>query len=107
MNAKVGLSQWDLYEFPEEPLSPGKPRLQVSDPLPRLSPDGLPTLDQVDPGAKHTIEKVTNCLAETIYTLDLPYHGDATRKPKVRWFLFSPFEVYLEKVFADKLSEVE
>ncbi|MFO0608808.1 MAG: hypothetical protein U0324_36915 [Polyangiales bacterium] len=102
------LTQWDEYEFPEESLPPGKPRLSVRDPLPGVSVGDLPPLEAVDPGGRRTADALIELVSGANPEVDsINYHGDATRRDPVRWLTVSPFDVYLERVFAEKLCEVE
>lgn len=102
------LAAWDLYVFPEASLPAGKPRLTVRDPLPRASVGDLPSLESVDPGGRRTADALIELLSDaTRGQSDSAYHGAETELPRVRWLAVSPFNVYLERVFADKLSEIE
>jgi len=102
------LTAWDLYEFPEESLPAGTPRLSVRDPLPKASVGDLPGFDAIDPGGRRTADEFIKLLSgASPQVADLNYHGAQTKRDPVRWLTISPFEVYLERVFADKLAEVE
>lgn len=112
------LDDWDGYVFPEEGLDASRQRLAVRDPMTSTTSGSFAPyrLDEAQDGAAATMMKT---LVEVNRVLE--GRGDDARGAQVvdelalngpqgdpvRWFLFSPYEVFLEKVLAERLKTLE
>lgn len=91
--------RWAQYRF-AEPSVPERAQLRVVA-VPAM-PSDLPGIGAIDPGLELLQAAIENQLARTpIAPVDYA-QGRATD-----WFLFSPFEVFLEQVLAKKLGTLE
>ena len=107
------LDDWDGYVFPEQSLPPGNHRMMVRDPVSpatagSFAPARLdePEVSSAAPGAmKHTLLRVSERLRDPESVTELALHGHGNAD--VRWFLFSPYEVFLERVLAERLKTLE
>ncbi len=101
-NDKPELGDWDRYEFPERDLPGSNAPYNVE----LVQSQGWPAraaLQRLDPGLKETTSRVIRRMADAgdLPSLAMSPNGN------VKWLLFSPFQVFLEDVAAEKLKELE
>ncbi len=105
------LDDWNGYMFAELAVSPESQRLVVSDPVnsPPAGSFAPARLDATQDGAAGTMAKTAQAVnaqlrggENSLAAVDL--HGNGQL---VRWFLFSPNELFMEQVLAERLKTLE
>ncbi len=108
MSTPPVLDDWNAYVFPEDGLRPGSERLLVKDPIPP-SP-GMFSPGNIDRGKASRDEGMKATLLQVSARIAHPDHVAALEWPNgstLRWFLFSPYEVFLEEVLSQELKTIE
>jgi hypothetical protein len=97
----VELGDWSQYVFPEESFPEHGPvTVEI------VSEQGWPgraSLRLLDENFNETTNRVLKRISKSGAMLSLPM----SEQGSVRWTLFSPFQVFLEEVAAEKLRELE
>lgn len=93
---KVVLDAWHKYQFPERSLKNSKgDRLEVCDPVIAYEDLDFFVPSKIDASERGEMKQVVNVVGQMIAASE------------TEWFGFSPLEVYLEKVFAQRLKTFE
>lgn len=107
------LDDWNGYVFPEGSLSTQNQRMMVRDPLAPpesdvYTPARLDTpQDRIPNTMMNTLVAVTEQLRDPHATAKFALSGSDVNHDDVNWFLFSPYEIFLEQVLAERLKTVE
>ena len=104
------LDDWDGYVFPEESLDTQRDRITVRDPMGdatagTYAPFRLDSpIDGEAATMMNTLIAVNKHLLDPQAVAELALNGTES---DVRWFLFSPYEVFLEQVLAERMKTLE
>jgi hypothetical protein len=105
------LDDWDGYEFPEESVTAGNHRLVVRDATQNAQPNEYAPFrfDQRLRNEDARSMKVATDAVHRKLMIDQSFSPVARRVggAPVHWLLFSPYEIYLEKVFSERLKTLE
>ncbi len=105
------LDDWDNYEFAEESIDRSSQRLVVRDVSLAVRPMeyaavrfDVRTSPEEPRSMKLTTNEVHKHLLDQDQTHDMLLHG---KGEVVHWLLFSPYDVFLEKVLSQRLKSLE
>ena len=99
---------WAGYVFPEESLSGlGSQRLLVRDPIASSQEGYAPFRLDVAQGGPSTMDNTLQKFMEIVTESTSNFPLNSRQTAQVTWFTTSPYEVFLEKVLAERLKTLE
>jgi|GEM_PF-1126922 len=105
------LDDWNGYVFPEQGLETYKQRMVLRDPVANPSSGSYAPfrLDSPQDGITgtmmNTLVAVNQKIQDPNSVPEMELNGPD--ESSIRWFLFSPYEVFLEEVLAERLKTLE